>query len=149
MRAERLASEAVEVLAAAVVDPAAAAGAADLHDLVRRWFLLHDRLAAFEVFAADPRRDEGVRALLRQGAERDEAFARSLDAAIERARPQPQSNSVRMDVRDVSGGTFQASGRDTYRNSNIEIGGGISLLAVAVIGLLLLAVVVLGFAAQH
>jgi hypothetical protein len=148
MRPERLASEAVEVLAAAVVNPAATAAAADLHDLVRQWFRQHDRLAMFEVFAADPQHDRGVRALLRQAAERDEAFARSLDAAIERARQRPQSSSVHMDVRDVDGGTFQVSGRDTYQNSNVEMGGGI-LLAVAVIGLLLLVVVVLGFAVQH
>lgn len=153
MHAERLASEAVEALATAVMNPAAVARSAELRELVRRWFLLNDQLAAFEVFAANPENDARVRDLLRQAVERDAAFARSLSAALDQAAyaAPSQNNSVHLDARGVRGGTFQAAGRDIHRNKTIEFsGGGLSALAVILlIGLVLLVLVLLVFAGRH
>ncbi|NDU74775.1 hypothetical protein GWI34_19400 [Actinomadura sp. DSM 109109] len=148
MQAERLASEAVEVLATSVADPVTAGGAAGLHDLVRRWFLMNGQLAAFETFAADPRRDARVRELLRQAVEGDAAFARSLSAEVERTRPQSQNNSVHLDARGVRGGNFQVAGRNAYQNGG-GAGGVPPLVLVFLIGLFLLAVVLLTLAVQR
>ncbi|MES9604376.1 MULTISPECIES: hypothetical protein [Actinomadura] len=133
MVAEKLASDAVEVLVTAIVDPAGVARSTELHDLVRRWFRLNGQLEAFEAFAANPGDGAWMRDLLRQAVERDAAFARSLSAAVDQARAAtpPQSNSVHLYADGARGGTFQVAGRDSHRKVAIDIGGsGFALLAV-------------------
>ncbi|WP_433463370.1 hypothetical protein [Spirillospora sp. CA-128828] len=148
MPAEKLASDAVEVLATAILDPAAVARPTELHDLVRRWFRLNGRLPAFEAFAANPRDDAWIRDLLRQAVERDAAFARSLSAAVDQARAAApsQNNSAHLYADGARGGTFQVSGRDSHRKVAIDIGGsGLALLTV----ILVIGIVLAVLALQH
>ncbi|WP_329089257.1 hypothetical protein OG979_34625 [Actinomadura citrea] len=148
MVAEKLASDAVEVLATAIVNPAAVASSTELHDLVRRWFRLDGQLEAFEAFVANPGDGAWMRDLLRQAVERDAAFARSLSAAVDQARATtpPQSNSVHLYADGARGGTFQVAGRDSHRKVAIDIGGsGFALLAV----ILAIGIVFAVLALQH
>lgn len=153
MKAAKLASDAVEILAADLVnahrprpdggDPAAGARTSELGRLVRWWFEASDRAGAFEAFTADPANDVLVRALLQQAVERDAAFARSLSAAVEQARapasPPVQNNSVHVDASGARGGTFTAAGRDSYHTENrTSEGGGLGVPAAAVLFLALL-----------
>ncbi|WP_067811927.1 hypothetical protein [Actinomadura kijaniata] len=141
MRSERLASEAVAVLATAVTDPVADERAAGLHDLVRHWFLANGRFPVYELFTENPADDSLVRALLRQAVERDETFARSLAAAVHEARTAPQaaSSSAHVNVSGATGGRYQTAGRDMRRNVDIDLGGLVP--AVAAILILILVVV--------
>lgn len=136
MQVEKLACDAVEVLATAVVDPASLARPAEVHDLVQRWFELHGQRPVFELFAADPANDARMRDLLQRAVERDGAFARDLAAAIDRTRPgapPAERTGASLTVGNAHRGTFQVSGRDNNSKTSIEFGGGGAPLVVAIV----------------